>query len=286
MSANPEMQEKIGERIRQAHDRVADSYGLSPVDHAINPESYDGWNFQTNVVRPLSQIVSKYWMNAHVLDAGCGNGQISEVLLDAGAGRITGVDFSENMLRNAVRRSRRGSYECKFLPCRADIENLAMLKPGVFDGAILFGVLEHLDHPGRVISSIYETLKTGSIFAIAVPRRGSLSYLSYVLFGQSPNRWGRSNTWRDRFRFAEKTTFYRFFSLSEMTGIVSDISGAENIERIPFAYCHLDGFPGSLLRLAGKNKKIGHAVLRFGEKTCASLGLIPAGEFWLIRKNS
>lgn len=286
MGADQKMRKKIGDRIRQAHDRVADSYGLSPVDHTINPESYDGWNFTTNVILPLSQIVSKYWVDAHVLDAGCGNGQISEVLLDAGTGRITGVDFSENMLRNAVKRICRRDYEHRFLPCRANIEHLSMLKPGAFDGAILFGVLEHLDNPGKVIGSIYETLKPGSISAIAVPRKGSLSYLSYVLFGESPNRWGRSTGWRDRFRFAEKTAFYRFFSLSEMKGIVSGIRGAEIIERIPFAFCHLDGFPGYPLRLAGKNRVIGHTVLRFAEKACASVGLIPAGEFWLMRKNS
>lgn len=278
------MREKISDEIRQAHDRVADSYGLAPVAGSINPESYAGWNFQAHVVEPLGRIVAQHWKGAHILDAGCGNGQIAEVLLNVGVGRITGVDFSENMLKNAVKRFQTHKDRHKFTPLKADIDDPTMLKPNSFDGAILFGVLEHLDNPEKVIRNIFNTLKSGSVFVVTVPRKGSLSHMTYTLFGQSPNRWGRDSRLKDRFRFAEKNRFYRFFSSRKMKNIVSEIPGAVILERIPFAFGHMDGLPGYPLRVVGKNLKVGHALLRFWDKTCRFVGLIPAGEFWLIGK--
>lgn len=279
------MNEKISDEIKQAHDRVADSYGLAPVEGSINPESYAGWNFQTHVIEPLGRIVAQHWKGAHILDAGCGNGQIAEALLNLGVGRITGIDFSENMLKNAEKRFQKYNDKHKFIPLKADIDNLSTFKPESFDGAILFGVLEHLDNPGKVIKNIFTSLKPGSVFVVGVPRKGSLSHLTYTLFGESPNRWGRNSRLKDKLRFAEKNRFYRFFTLSEMKQIISEIPGAIILEQIPFAFGHMDGIPGYPLRLAGKNINIGHMLLRFWGKTCRFIGLIPAGEFWLISKS-
>jgi SAM-dependent methyltransferase len=278
------MNGKISEQIKNAHDRVADTYGLSPIGQTPNPTTYSAWNFEHNAVRPLTKIIDAYWHDAQILEAGCGNGQIAEVLLKNGVKSVTGVDFSRNMLANSLRRFKGTGYQNRFHPLMANIESLQMLKTNTFEGAVLFGVMEHLDNPGLVLNSIFSTLKNGSVLAVAIPRKGSLTNLSYVLFGDSPKRWGRKQRFADRFRFAEKTNYYRFFSLSQIYKMLSELSSGQVIERIPFAYSHIDGLPGYPLHLLGKNIQWGHNILDCLDRLCRVVGFIPAGEFWLVKK--
>ncbi|MBN1880328.1 class I SAM-dependent methyltransferase [bacterium] len=277
------MGEKIAGNIKSAHDRVADTYGISQVHQDIAINSYDGWNLTHNIVKPLTTITSLYWKEGHILDAGCGNGQIAAILLEQGVSRITGVDFSLNMLRNAACRIHRLEKSQRFSSFQANLDSLGMIKSGFFDGAILFGVIEHLDEPAKVIMEIWRGIKAGGVFAIAIPRKGSLSHLTYLAFGDSPKRWGTMTHWWDRFRLSEKASYYRFFSLKEVNDLFP-LPDMEILDRIPFAYSHLDGFPGSFLHAIGRNRMFGHGLLTRLNKICRAIKCIPGGEFWIIRK--
>ncbi len=280
------MKNDISPNIKKSHNRIADSYGISPPGIGVKRNSYNAWNFEHNAVKPLSRIINQYWQNAQILDAGCGNGQIAEILLNNGVKSVIGVDFSQNMLINALKRFQNSDLYDRYSPVKADLESLSMLKNNIFDGAILFGVLEHLDNPDLVFKNIFQTLKKNAVFVVAVPRRGSLTYLSYILFGHSPKRWGTSKRLSDCFNFAEKTNYYRFYSISRFHKIVSGLTDGRVIERIPFAYSHIDGLAGYPLRLLGKNIVVGHALLESLDRLCRFTGFIPGGEFWLIKKTA
>ncbi|MBN1296637.1 class I SAM-dependent methyltransferase [bacterium] len=277
---------RIAKGIREAHDRVAGEYGLRPIDGFIDAASYDSWNLQNNVIAPLSCLLAGHLLGGTVLETGCGNGQISEIVLESGVARVVGVDFSEAMLTGAVQRMRRAGLSHRFSPLRADLDNLDMIKRDSFDAAVLFGVLEHLDHPDQVIANVLHTIRPGGIFIVAVPRKYSLSHLSFLVFGESPNRWGKKSFFYDRFRWREKSQYYRFFSRKDIQAIMSRCPAHTIVGRTGFAHVHLDGTPGWILRWLGRHPPWGHRALSRLEKLTRGVGFIPAGEYWVLRKEN
>lgn len=274
----------IADDIREAHNRVADSYGLKQVDGSLDENSYDAWNLKHNVVGPLSRIVDTYLRNAFVVDGGCGNGQIAEVLIRSGSGTVIGMDFSEAMLRQAARRCRQAGIASNIHFLCANLDNLDSIRDAVFDGGIMFGVIEHLDDPAAAVSNLLRIIKPGGIFVLGIPRKGSLSHISYGLFGESPRRWGGKTRWWDRLRIREKLRYYRFFSLRNVHRVLESCPGHHIVERIPFAHAHVDGWPGIFLRWLGRKGQRGHSILDMINGCCRRLGFIPAGEYWIIRK--
>jgi len=276
----------IADDIRNAHDRVADTYGLAHVDGSLDKNSYDAWNLHRNVIVPLTEIVRSRFRNSFIIDAGCGNGQIAEILQSVGGGIIIGVDFSEEMLHHASLRIQRAGLTSQVHLLQAELDRLDMIRSSVFDGGIMFGVLEHLDNPSRVIANILRTIKPGGTFVLGVPRKGSLSYLTYVLFGESPRRWGTRTSWWDRLRFREKLHYYRFFSVRAIREILSESPKHRLVKRIPFAHAHMDGTPGFFLRWLGRKGPRGRRILDAIESVCRCLHCIPAGEYLLLERAS
>ncbi len=56
------------------------------------------------------------------------------------------------------------------------------------------------------------------------------------------------------------------------------------LERITFAFSHMDGFAGLLLHHLGKTPRSDYRWLDRVERFCQSCDLVPGGEFWIIRK--
>lgn len=92
-----------------------------------------------------------------ILDLACGTGEISRVLLDAGA-EVMGVDFSEGMLDRAraklAGRRWRGGL--------ADAETLAGLPDAAFDGAITRHLAWTLTDPDAAFTAWFRVLKPGA----------------------------------------------------------------------------------------------------------------------------
>src|SRR5438445_6609013 len=59
--------------------------------------------------RALAVETVRGYRDPAVLDVGCGSGRIGEFVLDAGAARYVGIDFSEPMIEMARRRLERFS---------------------------------------------------------------------------------------------------------------------------------------------------------------------------------
>lgn len=275
----------IASEIKAAHTRIAEHYGLTDIHGAIPAPSYHHWNFERRAVRPLRHFVETYFRPDGVLllDAGCGNGQFSQLYLQLfQVPFVLGVDFSGAMLHMARRRLDSPEPNSRFLAVQAELSDLSALRSESVDAVHLFGVIEHLDHPVLVLQQLYRVLKKGRCMIWSVPRRWSLAFFDYLLFGQSPRRWGNQATLRDLLSVKDKLRFYRFFSSKDIACMLRALPKAKLEARIPFAHFHVQGFPfAPIFKLA--QRQYGYRVLDHLDAAC-KLWPWPGAEFCIVRK--
>ncbi len=94
-----------------------------------------------------------------VLDCGCGPGFFS-IMLGRMGHDVTGIDYSEEMLRKAGDNCRRYGIEGKFV--RMDAENLEF-EDGTFDLAVSRNVIWNLPHPEKAYEGMMRVLRKGGI---------------------------------------------------------------------------------------------------------------------------
>ncbi|MBV9453466.1 MAG: class I SAM-dependent methyltransferase, partial [Rubrobacter sp.] len=95
-----------------------------------------------------------------VLEAGCGAGRFTEILLSAGA-RVFACDLSEAVEANHA--------NCRHWPdyfiCQADIMQIPV-SPLSFDIVICLGVIQHTPNPEATIAALTQYVKPGGMLAI------------------------------------------------------------------------------------------------------------------------
>jgi len=118
-----------------------------------------------------AEHLARYWWVApaaagkDVLDAGCGVGFGSQVLLDAGARSVNGVDEAEE----AVTASRERCGDAASFQV-ADLEELP-LEDDSADLAVLFEVIEHVARPERAIAELRRVLRPEGTLVVSTPNR-------------------------------------------------------------------------------------------------------------------
>jgi len=95
-----------------------------------------------------------------VLEAGCGAGRFTEVLLQAGA-KVCAFDLSSAVDANLANCSHLGSY---FL-CQANILD-APFSPESFDFVLCIGVIQHTPNPEQTIAALARFVKPGGMIVI------------------------------------------------------------------------------------------------------------------------
>jgi SAM-dependent methyltransferase len=100
-----------------------------------------------------------------LLDVGCGDGLFLEVARGAGWNG-DGIEFSPEGARRAAARLGRP----------VAVGNLAAssLLQGPYDVVTLWHVLEHLEHPARMLEAVHRRLRRGGLLAVAVPNLSNL----------------------------------------------------------------------------------------------------------------
>lgn len=89
-----------------------------------------------------------------VLDVACGTGVLFPYYLELGAGSVTGIDLSPEMIRRA---------EAKFSDRRIRLltGDAAELADGCFDRIVVFNALPHFPDPERLLRSLTARLAPG-----------------------------------------------------------------------------------------------------------------------------
>jgi SAM-dependent methyltransferase len=95
-----------------------------------------------------------------ILEAGCGAGRFTEVLLNAGA-NVFAVDLSSAVEANG---ENCGEHKECFL-CQADIVNLPVA-PEQFDVVVAIGMIQHTRCPEETIGALCSHLKPGGLLAL------------------------------------------------------------------------------------------------------------------------
>ncbi|MGE7793289.1 class I SAM-dependent methyltransferase [Lysinibacillus fusiformis] len=100
----------------------------------------------------------------HLLDAGCGEGYLSRLLVKQGA-VVTAVDFSQKMLDIAMERT---TQQLPVQFYHGNCENLAFLADNQFDRIVSNMVLQDLEDYRAAIREMYRLLKPNSTFVFSI----------------------------------------------------------------------------------------------------------------------
>lgn len=95
-----------------------------------------------------------------VLEAGCGAGRFTQILVEAGA-NVFACDLSDAVEANYDNCSGFQRYFC----CQAEIARLPVM-PGQFDVVVCLGVIQHTPHPEKTLQSLAEHLNPGGWLVI------------------------------------------------------------------------------------------------------------------------
>jgi O-antigen biosynthesis protein len=101
-----------------------------------------------------------------VIDAGCGTGYGSEILAEAGARRVVGVDISQEAIDCASSASSHARTEFSLGSLHA-----LPFDDASFDLAVCFEVIEHVEDQPLAIRELRRVLRPGGVLAISSPNR-------------------------------------------------------------------------------------------------------------------
>jgi ubiquinone/menaquinone biosynthesis C-methylase UbiE len=112
-------------------------------------------------------FASRYAKGKSCLDIGCGTGYGSQLLLDAGAIEVVGVDISNESISYAREQYNRS---IKFI-----VSDAESYKEGQYDLVVSFETIEHLENRQRYLSNLYEMLKDDGVLIISTPNKALTS---------------------------------------------------------------------------------------------------------------
>lgn len=133
---------------------------FSKPDGELDLGTYENWfygwyNFIKRRV-PLEENKNK-----KVLEIGCAIGAYSKILSEKGFD-VTATDISNFILKEARKHNKNITFK------KVDIEKEINVSQQ-FDYIFAFEVVEHLNHPKRAMTNIYDILKKGGVFIFSTP---------------------------------------------------------------------------------------------------------------------
>jgi 2-polyprenyl-3-methyl-5-hydroxy-6-metoxy-1,4-benzoquinol methylase len=169
------------ERVRRHFRDKASSFDhlyddRHPLQRLLRPTLFHRSDLATSVVASLE--------NPRVLDVGCGSGRIGQRVLDAGAARYVGIDFSEPMLELA--RERLAQYEPRVELVYGDFRTQEL--DGPFEVVLALGFFDYIADPEAYVRRIFD-LCSGTAVA-SFPRwslvKGPIRKLRYEVLNDCP----------------------------------------------------------------------------------------------------
>lgn len=134
-------------------------------------------NFSHEYLLPTVQAVLKKSKPKQVIDLGCGNGSVANVLQTQGY-EVIGIDASESGIAQA--RSSYPNVRFEHQSVYADIRTLH----GTFPAVVSLEVIEHLYSPLAFMNTVANILEPGGIAIISTPYHGYLKNLALAVSGK------------------------------------------------------------------------------------------------------
>jgi 2-polyprenyl-3-methyl-5-hydroxy-6-metoxy-1,4-benzoquinol methylase len=136
--------------------------------------------------RQLAVETVRSYTKPAVLDVGCGSGRIGELVLEAGAARYLGIDFSEPMIELARARLARFD-ERATLTCE---DFLGAEIGGSFDVVLALGLFDYLPQPQTFAARMFEVCSPGGCVVGSFPAwsavKGPIRKMRYEWIGDCP----------------------------------------------------------------------------------------------------
>ena len=175
------------------HDNYARSFGLQwNRFRTVQLDSHTGLTLSKDRFFDTSGWTGEELRGRRVLEAGCGAGRFTEVVLGTGAD-LYSVDYSDSV--EAVL-STIGPHPRLHL-AQADLYALPF-PVDFFDRIFCYGVLQHTPDPRRALLSLLRHLKLGGRLSIDIYR-----------IRPYPNRWNSKYLWRPLTRRLRPETLFR-----------------------------------------------------------------------------
>lgn len=131
----------------------------------------------------LSKIKTNENRQLRVLDIGCGNGSLSNLIAKEGY-EVVGIEESLSGFTTAI-----NSFpECKFI--HANLYDIPYSDLGEdFDVVVSAEVIEHLAYPRELIKSAKKCLKSNGVLILTTPYHGYVKNLALALTGKMDNHF-------------------------------------------------------------------------------------------------
>jgi trans-aconitate 2-methyltransferase len=126
------------------------------------------WHYGENLLQIL-----KPQPNETILDLGCGTGQLTAKIAEAGA-EVIGIDSAPEMIKQAQQNYPQLKFQV------ADAKNFQLSQP--VDAVFSNAVLHWIPQADEVISSIHESLKMGGRFIAEFGGKGNIESIAKALY--------------------------------------------------------------------------------------------------------
>lgn len=153
-------------RILESHGNYAEAFGAQWREYRRTQlDSYTGTTYSRDRLRRClgDELWNRLDASAplQVLEAGCGAGRFTEVLLGLRAPIVTSTDLSSAVDPNQAN----FPQSCRHRVIQCDINRLP-LRPAQFDLVICLGVVQHTRSPEETIDSLYRQVRPGGWLVI------------------------------------------------------------------------------------------------------------------------
>jgi 2-polyprenyl-3-methyl-5-hydroxy-6-metoxy-1,4-benzoquinol methylase len=171
--------QRVRNRFREKAQQFDDLYeDERPLTRLLRPGLFRRRQLAADTVRGYAE--------PRVLDVGCGSGRIGEFVLEAGAGRYVGIDFSEPMIEMARMRLERFGPQVELI--LGDFLEGAL--EGPFDVVLALGLFDYLPNPERFSRRMFELCAPGGTLVGSFPTwsliKGPARKVRYEWIGDCP----------------------------------------------------------------------------------------------------